>query len=108
MTRRGGYPERDGAAVGLGQEFYGVGISSTNPKNFVDKSKKFRRQIQKNFVDKSKKFRRQIQKISSTNPKNFVDKSKTFCRQIQKKSLTNPTYVVLVLVSIFVLLSLLL
>ena len=26
----------------------------------------------KNFVNKSKKFRRQIQKISSTNPKNFV------------------------------------
>merc|ERR1712110_1328550 len=48
----------------------------------------FRRQIQKNsstnpknFVDKSKKFRRQIQKISSTNPKNFVDKSKKFRRQ---------------------------
>merc|ERR1711990_967821 len=45
-------------------------ISSTNPKNFVNKSKKFCRQIQKISSTNPKKFRRQIQKISLTNPKN--------------------------------------
>jgi len=59
-------------------------ISSTNPKDFVDKSKK--------IANKYKKFHQQIQKILSTNPKNVFDKSKKIinkskkiCQQIQKK-----------------------
>ena len=68
-------------------------ISSTNPKEFINKSKTFRRPIQKssstnpkNFVEKSKKVCRQIQKKLSTNPKKFVNKSKKNCQ----KSKTNP------------------
>ena len=64
---------------------------STNPKNFVDKSKKIVDKSKKKIVDKSKKkivdkskiFCRKSKKFGDESKKT-VDRSKKFCGQIKK------------------------
>ena len=66
-------------------------MGAINPKKIVDKSRKFRRQIQKTLSTNPNKKCQKIQEISSTNPKKsltnpkfFFNKSNKNCQQIKK------------------------
>ena len=64
-------------------------MGAINPKKIVDKSRKFRRQIQKTLSTNPNKKCQKIQEISSTNPKKSLTNPKKNCQQIQKKLSTN-------------------